>query len=52
MLTEQEIEKFAEWIIKQEKILMDKKHPLPKEDKELTNEELLKELGLKALVML
>lgn len=46
MLTKEEVEKFADWIIKKEKELMDKKYPIPKDDKELTNEELLKELGL------
>lgn len=49
MFTQQEAEKFADWIIKQEEKIMNLKHPLPENHKELekkTNEELLKELGL------
>ena len=49
MLTPEEVEKFADWIIKQEKKMMDLKYPLPKDEKELdkkTNEELLRELGV------
>lgn len=44
MLTEQEAEKFADWIIAQEKKLMDIKFPKENVSDDVTNEELLEML--------
>jgi hypothetical protein len=46
MLTKEDAEKFADWIIGQEKKMMDVKHPKAEDCDKLTDKQLLEELGV------
>jgi hypothetical protein len=45
MFTEQEAEKFADWIIAQEKKMLDARYPISPEIAAMSDDELLAELG-------